>query len=305
MATDLAAAKDFTGARGRILVVDDDAAYRRLLFERLLEAGHDVFVEKDGASALKRLDDDPPELIVCDWMMPGMDGFEVCRLVKQDPATESIYFILFTSNDSIEDKVSALDMGADDYLVKGCSYNELAARVRTGLRIHRLHRHLEEVSYTDALTGLRNRRYYDQRLQEEVARCRRHYTPMSLVLIDLDRFKEINDQYGHPTGDRVLETVAAALCKRVRTSEVACRIGGDEFAIILANTAGEGARVLARALEDLLSGLSVQVEGGVELRISGSAGWAELGPGMDAEAVFRATDETLYARKDERRKVNA
>ena len=271
---------DLTGARGRVLVVDADDAFSKFLSECLVEAGHDVVVENDGSSALQRLDDDPPELIVCGWTKPGLDGMEVCRLVKQDPRTESIYFILFTTKDSMKDGVAALEMGADDCLLKGCSATELAARVRTGLRVHRLHTYLEEVTYTDARTGLRNRRYFDQRLQEEVARCRRHYTPMSLVLLDLDGFKAINDRYGHPAGDRVLDAVSTGLRQRVRRSEVCCRIGGDEFAVILANTSGEGARVLAGGLEDLVAGLKVQVESGVELEISGSAGWADLGSGM-------------------------
>ncbi len=262
-------AKDFTGARGRILVVVDDDAYRTLLLERLLEAGHDVIVEKDGSSALQRLDGDPPELIVCDRKMPGMDGIEVCRLVKQDPSTESIYLILLTGDDRIED-----DPGADDHLAKSCSKAELVARVRAGVRIHRLQEHLREVALTDVPTGFPNRRSFDQRLAQEVARCRRYYTPMCLVIIDLDDCEEI-------------EAAAAGLRERVRSSEVACRIGGNAFAVILANTSGEGAQVLARNLEDLLAGLE----------ISGSACWAELGPGMDAQGVFRAAGEALDKRK--------
>jgi len=269
-------ARDFTGDRGRILVVANDAAYRRLLFERLLEAGHVVIVERDGSRALQRLDDNPPELILCDLAMPEMDGLEVCRLVKQDPAKESIYFILLSSDERMKGHPDA-----DDHLAKSCSEAELVARVRAGVRIHRLQRHLRHVSLTDAPTGLPNRRSFDQRLSEEVARCRRYYTPMSLVIVDLDDREQI-------------EAAAAGLRERVRSSEVACRIGDSAFAVILANTSGEGARVLARDLEDRLD----------RLEISGSAGCAELGPGMDADGVLRATRQALEKRKDVRRKLS-
>jgi len=286
---------------GRILVAEDDRFYRQILAKRLRAAGHHVVLTSNGEEAWEQVQLESPEVLLTDWMMPRKDGQELCRLVKAEPSLRSVYCILLTAKDRVEDKVSALDGGADDYLLKPCDDNELLARVRTGLRVHRMHARLEEVSVTDALTGLRNRRYFDQRLDEEVSRSRRYGTPLSLVMIDLDNFKHVNDRHGHPVGDAVLAAVGRLLTERVRAGEIAARYGGDEFAVLLPNTEREGAESFASSVESELSGLHDRIaHAGLET-FGGSAGCATLESGGDARALLEAADKALYERKQARK----
>ena len=287
---------------GRILVAEDDRFYRQILAKRLAAVGHDVVLTCNGREAWEVIQADPPEVVVSDWMMPQLDGVELCRLVKNDPARKSVYVILLTAKDRVEDKVAALDVGADDYLLKPCDDGELLARVRTGLRVHRLYAQLEEVSITDSLTGLRNRRYFDQRLEEEVSHRRRHSGTLALLFVDLDYFKSVNDEHGHPVGDEVLAAIGTMLLQRVRSGELAARIGGDEFAILLPDTSLDGAHKLARTIEGALGALSFSATG---LKVGGSAGCAILEPGMNSAALMKAADLALYARKQERRATPA
>jgi diguanylate cyclase (GGDEF)-like protein len=290
-------------ASGRILVAEDDRFYRQILGKRLRGAGYEVVLTANGEEAWQALHDQPVELLLTDWMMPRLDGYELCRRVKNDPGFDKVYCILLTAKDRVDDKVSALDGGADDYLLKPCDDSELLARVRTGLRVHRLYAKLEEVSVTDSLTEVGNRRFFDRRLREEVSRCRRYGTPLSLVLIDLDRFKEINDRHGHPVGDDVLVHVGAALRERVRTGELVARIGGDEFAVLMPNTDLDGARAFAEWVEDALTKLPLGMAELIGLEIAGSAGCAELPEDGSPHDLLKAADAALYDRKRERNDV--
>lgn len=273
-------------------MAEDDAFFRQILAKRLRAAGHDVVLTANGEEAWHLLRSFSPEVVVTDWMMPRIDGFELCRRIKVDPAFETVYCILLTAKDRTEDKVSGLDVGADDYLLKPCDDDELLARVRAGLRIHRLYQRLEEVSLTDALTGLGNRRSFDQRLAEEVARCRRNHLPLSLVLLDLDHFKRINDEHGHPAGDAALRAVGHTIQTRMRAGEIAARIGGDEFAVLLPNADLAGACAFAEWIAEALSRSDL----GDGVTVSGSTGCAALGDGGSA-SLIREADKALYAAK--------
>ncbi|MHC4409558.1 MAG: diguanylate cyclase [Planctomycetota bacterium] len=286
-------------SRGRVLVAEDDRFYRRILQKRLETAGHEVIVTADGAEAWDLIQDDPPEVLLSDWMMPKMDGYDLCRVVKEVTRLQSVYCVLLTAKDRVEDKVTALDGGADDYLIKPCDEKELLARVRTGLRVSRLYDRLEEASRRDGLTGLYNRRSFDERLFEEIARSQRYGSPLSLIMIDLDHFKAVNDNFGHVVGDEVLVEVAKRLDVRVRAGEVAVRFGGDEFAIILPNTSVEGAEVLARDVEQIISLVDLPRTDVFPHRVSASAGAAELKRGFGPKELIRAADIGLYARKKE------
>ena len=287
---------------GHILVAEDDRFFRKILAKRLKAAGHRVTLTSNGRAAWEVIQACTPELLLTDWMMPHMDGYELCRRVKAEPAYSAVYCILLTAKDAIVDKINALDIGADDYLIKPCDDGELLARVRTGLRVHRLCARLEEVSVTDPLTGLRNRRYLDQRLDEEISRCRRYRTPLSLVMIDPDHFKAVNDQFGHPIGDTILSAVGNVLSERVRLGEVAARIGGDEFAVLLPNTNLAGARAFADWVEEALLELADDLEECDDLVVAGSAGVAQLEADWKSTDLIKAADAALYGRKQERGK---
>lgn len=288
-------------SRGRIVVAEDDRYYRRILEKRLQAAGHEVIVCSDGAEAWELVQNDPPEVLLSDWMMPGMDGFDLCRNVKESRQLQTVYCVLLTAKDRVEDKVTALDGGADDYLVKPCDDNELLARVRTGLRVSRLCASLEETARRDGLTDLYNRRSFDERLFEEIHRSVRHQTPLTLVMVDLDHFKAVNDNFGHVVGDEVLIEVAKRLEVRVRAGEVAVRFGGDEFAVILPNTGVEGGRIVARDLEELISSIALPRGDVFPFQVSGSAGVAELKRGFGPKELIRAADLELYGRKAQKK----
>lgn len=293
---------DGNGTCGRILVAEDDRFYRQILGKRLRGVGYDVFLTANGEEAWQALHEHAVELLLTDWMMPRLDGYELCRRVKRDPGLDKVYCILLTAKDRVDDKVSALDGGADDYLLKPCDDSELLARVRTGLRVHRLYARLEEVSVTDSLTGVGNRRFFDRRLREEVSRCRRYGTPLSLVLIDLDHFKDINDRHGHPVGDDVLVHVGAALRERVRSGELVARIGGDEFAVLMPNTDLDGARAFAEWVEEALTKLPLAMAELVGLEVAGSAGCAELLEDGSDHDLLKTADAALYERKKQRQR---
>ncbi|MHC4339048.1 MAG: GGDEF domain-containing response regulator [Planctomycetota bacterium] len=290
---------------GHVLVAEDDRFYRRILAKRLEAEGHRVTLTANGGEAWEAIRLDRPNLLLSDWMMPLVDGYELCRRVKSDPKLRSIYCILLTAKDQTEDKVSALDLGADEYVVKPCDERELMAHVRRGLRTQRRTQRLEEQSITDPLTQLRNRRCLDQRMAEEVSRSRRSGTPLSLVYIDLDHFKRVNDRFGHLIGDEVLTLVGKTLHERVRLGEVAARIGGDEFAVLLPDTKEKGARAFAAWVERAIAALRLDRHGCADLALGCSTGCAELEAVGDSASLMRAADDALYRRKRERRVLSS
>jgi two-component system, cell cycle response regulator len=231
----------------RILVVDDHPDNLEIIDARLSSRGYTIETATNGQEALERVKQEPPHLILLDVMMPVMDGFEVSRRIKRDPALPFIPIILVTARGETEDKVEGLDAGADDYLTKPINFPELEARVRSMLRIKKLqdeldgkNRQLEEVnrqlrllSITDGLTGLFNHRHVHELLREEFERSKRSGEPLAVTMMDLDRFKQLNDTHGHPTGDVVLSETARLLRETAREVDMIGRYGGEEFIAIL------------------------------------------------------------------------
>jgi diguanylate cyclase (GGDEF)-like protein len=249
-------------AKARVLLVEDDPVQASATKEILLKVGYDVLLAEDGISAIKAVKEEKPDIILLDVVLPGMDGFEVCRWLKLEETTKGIPVIMLTIKKGLSDKISGLQIGADDFLPKPYNELELNARIYASLRTKGLqdelrmkNRQLEEllhkVNYmaiTDALTGLFNRRRFHDVLVSEYERAKRYNTPFSLVMVDIDHFKRVNDTFGHSVGDNVLREVSAILKSSIREIDTASRYGGEEFILILPNTAKDNALVVAERM---------------------------------------------------------
>lgn len=249
-------------AKARVLLVEDDPVQASATKELLSKVGYDVLWAEDGIGAIKAVKKEKPDIILLDVVLPGMDGYEVCRWLKLEETTKGIPVIMLTIKKELSDKISGLQIGADDYLPKPYNELELNARIYASLRTKGLqdelrmkNRQLEEllhkVNYmaiTDALTGLFNRRRFHDVLVSEYERAKRYNTPFSLVMVDIDHFKRVNDTFGHSVGDNVLREVSAILKSSIREIDTASRYGGEEFILILPNTAKDNALVVAERM---------------------------------------------------------
>ena len=247
MKSNLAATLDSLEPAGRnsstqILIAEDDAMFRKILQSWLESWGHQVIVAEDGTKAWNILQqENPPELLILDWVMPGIDGLELCRRIRQQQKTSYQYILLVTGKDDKQDVVRGLDAGADDYLTKPFDRNELRAHLRVGRRILTLQRDLinarDDLQFQathDVLTGIWNRGGVLDLLHRELERAARARTSTSVLMLDLDHFKKINDTYGHLTGDVVLREVAKRIIQSVRSYDLVGRYGGEEFLVVLA-----------------------------------------------------------------------
>jgi len=296
----------------RALIADDDRTTTTIVANAMRGWGLAVDVVHDGAAAWQRLNAiDPPAMAVIDWTMPELDGPELCRRVRATPRLNGLYMLLLTARDGRPDLIAGLDAGADDYMAKPIDVDELRARVHVGLRIaalqqnlarrlvdlRRAHDHLQEMASTDALTHVYSRRWWFDRAGAEVARSRRHGGALSVMILDLDHFKGINDRFGHDAGDRVLRAFADLLHRACRQSDVIGRIGGEEFALALPETSLAHAQTLAARLTDGCRALVVQA-GDETIRWSCSIGITELrAEDADVDGVLRRADVALYEAK--------
>lgn len=240
---------------GTVLVVEDDAPFREAIAVPLRAAGFLVETCGDGEEALARVRTIRPDLLLTDWEMPRMDGLTLCRLVRSIEELRFTHVIILSSRGDTSAKVAGLETGADDYLVKPIDPGELVARVRSGLRLQRAlaelaakNELLERLALADPLTGLANRRGFDESLGREVARAFRVCKPLSLLYLDLDHFKAVNDRFGHAAGDDVLGAFASLLARSSRRGDLAGRIGGEEFALLLPHTPREQAVLAAERI---------------------------------------------------------
>jgi len=283
----------------QLLLIDDSKhihpLIKALLSDEQLEI-HSAYDAEFGLSLVKSL---RPDLILMDVDMPGINGFEACRRLKSDPDNASIPLIFLTSCGSIEEKVRGLELGAVDYVTKPCNRAELQARVRASLRMSHLIRLLEEKALIDALTGLGNRAMFEQRLGAEIALRIRSSAPLACILLDLDKFKSINDSFGHPFGDFVLRKVASIISEHCRTEDVGCRLGGEEFAVLAPHTNAEQAATLAERMR-LAIAKTAFVHGGKSVSVTCSFGVVDAGDPYDRSLLERA-DAALYASKQQGR----
>jgi two-component system, cell cycle response regulator len=289
----------------RVLVADDELTGRMLAERWIQNWGYETVVVKDGEAALEALKKDPSiQLAVLDWMMPGLSGLEVCQSVRTSITDRYVYMVLLTGKGESGDTVMGFDAGADDYMTKPCNPRELEARLRVGKRIVELERTLvrvqEQLSHEashDALTGLFNRRAIMEELERELLRGGRSGQPVSLILCDIDHFKSVNDNYGHPAGDEVLRSIPPLICSALRNYDRAGRYGGEEFLIVLSNCPESAALNAAERVRHAVEAKPIVISGR-ELTVTLSLGVASsevLHEGVSS--LVKAADRALYRAK--------
>lgn len=299
-----------TGLAGQklaVLVADDDPIYRKMLEKCLRNWNLSVITAANGQEAWDILQmKEAPKLVVLDWMMPGMDGIELCRKIRARKTAPYSYILLLTSRDEKQDLLHGLEVGADDYLTKPFDANELHARLITGSRILALQdallqkeNQLRFEASHDRLTGLWNRGAILDFLQRELARAERSAQLLGLVMLDVDHFKKVNDTYGHQVGDVVLKTVAKRLSGAVRQYDWIGRYGGEEFLAIINVGINDDLSVVGERLRTSVADKPVQIQSG-ELKITISAGLALSTPGahLACDALIAAADQALYRAKN-------
>jgi diguanylate cyclase (GGDEF)-like protein len=230
-----------------VLAVDDSAIYRKLVKQSLSEERYSVLYATNGHEALDLFAEHQPAVVITDWDMPDIGGLELCRRIRRDFKGFHSHIILLTGNTDKAQVIEGLGAGADDYLTKPFHPGELLARVEVGRRIVELHREvqaknglLEAMALTDSLTGLPNRRAVDVWASRQLSAAARHDFPFWAVMTDLDRFKKVNDTYGHDAGDTVLKTFADILKTHTRQSDICARLGGEEFLLMTTHADKEG-----------------------------------------------------------------
>ena len=254
--------------KGNILVVDDTPANLKLLNTLLKENGYNVRPVPNGRLALSGAKAIPPDLILLDVAMPDMDGYQVCKKLKETTETENIPVIFLTARTGEEDIIKGFELGAADYVTKPFTQAILLARVKTHVNLRQKTRQLKELSMKDGLTQIANRRHFDEFLELELRRCTRNQKSISLIMMDIDHFKLFNDTYGHQKGDDVLKEVAKVLqsCGR-RPGDLAVRYGGEEFIMLLGDTDSEDAEKIAvsicSAIEQLKEFCSYKFQHGI------------------------------------------
>jgi diguanylate cyclase (GGDEF)-like protein len=281
----------------KILIADDDAV-TRLWLESILQGwGYQTVTANSGAAAWELLQEQgAPDLVLLDWLMPDMDGIEVCRRLKADADKRFSYVIMLTSRSSTDDIVEALDAGADDLIGKPFEPAELQVRLRVGKRILHLQRELQLKASHDDLTGLLNRRLLMEMALREFESARRGELSISLLLLDIDLFKQINDHLGHQSGDDVLCEVGRRIQETVRLGDIAGRYGGEEFMIILPKCGLTAATEIAQRLRAVLA--QPIVANAQELKITASVGIAALTQEtLDLADWIARADRALYRAK--------
>ncbi|MGH8675603.1 MAG: diguanylate cyclase domain-containing protein [Burkholderiales bacterium] len=286
--------------RPHVLVVDDEPSSIEVLADSL-QAHYEVSTARSGEEAVAICERLRPDLVLLDIVMPGLDGYEVCRRLKSSPETSAIPVIFVTARFSVEDQVKGLEAGAIDFITKPAHELIVLARVKAHVALKRQADFMREQALTDPLTGIGNRRCFDHRLDLEWRRCRRNRAPLALIMIDIDRFKQYNDAYGHVSGDRCLVQVSAAMKRGARRgTDLLCRYGGEEFACLLPDSglasAIARARELARGVENL--GITYPDSPGPRI-VTISCGVAALVPdgSVDPPELVNRADAMLYAAK--------
>ena len=283
----------------RVLIAEDDSIARMVLEDRLIQWGYDVIAVEDGSQAKDVLEkDNCPRLAILDWIMPEMDGLELCRIVRKQSGKPYIYILLLTSKNQKKDLVEAMEAGADDFISKPPDMNELRMRLRAGERIITLQKKLLHQTTHDFLTGLLNRFAIIAMLEKEINRAKRNNEPFSIVMADLDHFKQVNDNYGHQAGDTVLREVAERMNLSLRSYDAVGRYGGEEFLLIFPECNKNDAMITAEKIRLAINTKPITIPQG-KLHVTASFGVTTINSAKenDISAIITIADKALYAAK--------
>lgn len=296
----------------KILVIDDTQANIEVLLEILSEK-YDVMAALDGKSGIEIALEDKPELILLDVMMPEMDGYEVCKVLKGKFTTAQIPIVFLTAKTDEESIECAYDIGASDYVSKPFKPKELLARVNKEIKVQQLISSLEKsqeelklLSSIDHMTKLYNRRYFSNASEYMLELAKRNKSEMAVVMLDIDKFKGINDTYGHKIGDEVIINLAIILKKFSRKSDVVCRWGGEEFLILLPETSRAGALKISESLREKVEGFTLFTDDDTKINFTISIGVScvDIKKEINLEMAIHRADEALYeAKKNGRNRV--
>ncbi len=317
------------GKERKVLIVEDDPIQLRLMEHTLVGFGYTILTATNGKEALQVIGSEEPRVVITDWMMPEMNGLELCRALRMHEGIRFVYVIIVTAHGGPDKVVEAFEAGADDYLTKPLNKAELLARLRAAERIvslesdlagrtREIHRvnaemalahqklnkaneQLRTMAITDELTGLLNRRESMNRLSELWAAHQRYKQKFSCIMLDIDHFKLFNDNHGHAVGDHVLRETAKLLMDNVRKTDKVCRIGGEEFLILCPNVEIQGASVCAEHLRAVVEQHAFKHEG-IDMHVTISLGVAEPSEGIaNPEILVKTADTALYDSKKQGR----
>lgn len=298
--TPVAELLDSTHGKPKLLLVDDQPINIQMMY-RCFAGKYQVFMATSGEQAMSLCESNPPDLILLDVVMPGLDGFEVCKRLKADQSTQHIPVIFVTAHTDPTQETYGLSLGAVDFIAKPVNPDVVRARVKTHLTLKFQSDLLRKLVFLDGLTSAFNRRYFDQQICTEWARAARSNTPLSLILLDVDFFKRYNDSYGHQAGDDALRVVASALksCLR-RPADLVARYGGEEFACILPETSYQDALAIADELEHHIRALAIPHKSSevadvvtISLGLASRVGSSE----SDVQDLIALADNLLYQAK--------
>ena len=280
-----------------VMIVDDTRPNVLVLQQALNSIGYNISVAFDGEMALDLIPKTKPDLILLDVMMPGANGFEVCKLLKKDPTVKDIPVIFITAMGMPKDVLEGFEAGAVDYITKPFNLQEVCARVKTHLTLSAAIKKLIQDSETDSLTGLFNRRTFMKKVENEAMRFKRNKKPFSLLFADIDFFKKINDTYGHAAGDEILIYISNILNTEKREIDQVARWGGEEFLILLPETNLEGAILQGNKVRELISAKPI-IHEGQEIQITMSFGVSEYSKDTNIEKTIDQADQRLYLAKN-------
>jgi two-component system, cell cycle response regulator len=293
--------------KAHILIVDDTQANITIL-QSFLSPEYNLTIANSGPAALQIIEVNKPDLVLLDIMMPGMSGFDTCQMIKNNAVNFYIPIILVTALNEVEDKIKGIESGADDYITKPVNKHELLARVKSLLRIKYLHDQLQEkikqleeakeilreLATKDGLTNIYNYRYFQDALSKEIERARRSNSQFSLIMFDIDFFKNYNDTYGHLAGDDVLRTIGELIKRNIRSIDTAARYGGEEFALIFPQTDKTAGKIVANKIKNLVEHNQFNKD------ITGPNGKISISVGVSTYPLNGTTSEELIECADRR-----